>query len=148
MSNRLERSIKVETNIEQTFDLFVSRLDDWWPKSHRPAPTSRLSLEPHVGGRFFALTDSGEEKLMGEVLACNPPNLLIYTWYPGAVDKPTHVEVRFMAQEDGTLVEVTHSEGDSGLADKWEERVKLFINAWGTVLPAFAEFSNLKSNAT
>lgn len=141
MNRPLERSIQVNCPVERAFTLFVTRLNDWWPKSHRPSATSELSLEPFVGGRILARIGDADVKLMGEVLVYEPPSLLIYTWYPGALDRPTRVEVRFKPTDDGSLVEVIHSEGDSGLSEKWDERVKSFIKGWSAVLPAFAEFA-------
>lgn len=140
MSKPLERTIDVHCSIERAFELFVTEVDVWWPVSHRPAATSKLVLEASEGGRFMAILNTGEVKVMGEVLICEPPSRLVYTWFPGAINKPTRVEVRFVAMDSMTRVEVTHSEGDSELGAAWEERVNLFIRGWGAVLPAFAEY--------
>jgi uncharacterized protein YndB with AHSA1/START domain len=122
------------------FDVFTSRLDLWWPPKHRRFSASRLCLEARVGGRFFERSESGEEATLGEVLRCEPPHRLTYTWYPGAVRGPTEVDVRFTDAGDATVVEVTHSEGPSQLGDAWPQRVELFGRAWAHVLPAFVDF--------
>ncbi|MCA9185948.1 MAG: ArsR family transcriptional regulator [Planctomycetales bacterium] len=84
MSRPLERSIIVSCPIEQAFQLFVTQIDVWWPIGHRPASTSKLILETKVGGRFIAVTATGDEKKMGDVLIYDPPSRIVYTWYPGA----------------------------------------------------------------
>jgi uncharacterized protein YndB with AHSA1/START domain len=89
-----------------------------------------------VGGRFYEREPAGREADLGEVLLWEPPSRVRYSWWPGADDRPTEVEVVFRAAGDITVVEVTHSEADSGLGERWPERVKKFETGWGAVLSA------------
>jgi uncharacterized protein YndB with AHSA1/START domain len=133
----IERSVRVRCSVEHAFRVFTSRIDVWWPVGHARAPGGRVVLEPCVGGRFFVRTGEGEVRLLGCVVRWEPPSRVTYTWYPGAVDSPTAVDVRFSPDGEDTVVDVTHSEGDSQLGALWPERAKTFERAWGEVLPAF-----------
>ena len=141
MNDPLRRSVRIRCAVEHAFSVFTAKLDLWWPRGHRRFERSRLSLEPRVGGRFLERSDSGEEFVMGEVMVCEPPHRLVYTWYPGAVDRPTEVEIRFTGDGDHTRIDVTHSEADSGLGDRWPDRLTLFTRGWGVALPALAAFA-------
>lgn len=135
----LEKRLHVRCAVEHAFAVFTDRIDLWWPPSHRRFASSTLTLEARPGGRFFERTPSGDEALLGEVLTCEPPARVVYTWLPGSLSAPTHVEVRFSPDGAGTLVEVTHSVGDA--ADVFAERVGLFERAWSSVLPVFIAFA-------
>lgn len=133
----LERRIEVRCSVEHAFEVFTRRIDMWWPPSHKRFADSRLVLEAREGGRFYERAASGSESELGEVLSWEPPLRVRYSWWPGADDKPTEVEVMFRAEGDVTVVEVTHREGDAGLGDRWPERVKKFEKGWSAVLTAF-----------
>ena len=135
--NALVREVVVRCSVEKAFDAFVHRIDAWWPASHRKEGGSTLSFEPRQGGRLVERFPDGEREL-GAIVAWEPPARLLYTWWPGALDRPTRVEVRFERQGESTRVLITHSEGESGLGEKWPERAMLFEKGWGTVLPASA----------
>ena len=82
--------------------------------------------------------EDGEEALLGEVLTWGPPDLLVYTWYPGAIKRPTEVEVRFVTVGNKTQVNICHSEGSSALGEQWHPRAKIFSSSWDAVLAAYA----------
>lgn len=139
MSEPLVRTVRVACPVEHAFEVFTSRLDMWWPRSHRRFERSRLQLEVWKGGRFFECSDTGDEVELGQVLRCEPPHRITYTWHPGAIMGPTEVDVRFVAEGEHTLVEVVHGEGASALGEAWPERAQRFARAWSEVLPAFVE---------
>ncbi len=138
MNDPLERTIRVGCSIGHAFDVFTGEIDTWWPPGHRRFEASRLHLETAPGGRFYERTTAGEEAVLGEVLECDPPHRIRYTWYPGSIDKPTLVDVGFTEDGDATIVVVTHSEGDSELGPNWSDRVVLFDRGWDHVLAAFS----------
>lgn len=135
--NQLEREVVVHCTVERAFATFVDRIDAWWPESHRKEPGSTLELEPGAGGRLVERYADGEREL-GAIVAWEPPGRLVYTWWPGALQRPTTVEVRFESEGESTRVRIVHSEGDAALGEKWPERAALFERGWSTVLPAFA----------
>ena len=145
MSDPIVKSIRVSGSPEHVFRVFTDKLDLWWPPGHRRFERSCLVLEAREGGRFFERSDGGDEAELGTVLTCEPPSRLVYTWYPGADGRPTEISVVFSADADGTLIEVTHSIGESGLGDQWPERSRRFDRAWDHVLPAFAAFCGAPS---
>ncbi len=138
MSEPLRQSMRVRCSPDHAYDVFTNRVDLWWPPTHRKFETSTLTLEPRPGGRFFETSDAGEEAVLGEVLTCDPPRKITYTWHPGKISGPTHVEVTFLPEGTETVVNILHSEGNSALGRHWSERVALFTKGWGIVLPAFA----------
>ena len=130
----------VRCSLEHAFDVFTSRIDQWWPRSHRKLEGSTLTLATEVGGLFLERAPDGEQHKMGEVLACERPSFIRYSWFPGSITGPTEVEVRFTAQEGGTLVEITHREGEG--ADAFEQRIALFKKSWPLVLGAYQELAS------
>jgi uncharacterized protein YndB with AHSA1/START domain len=140
MSRPLQRSIRVRCSLTHAFATFTGKLDLWWPPSHRRFSNSRLVLESKVGGRFIERSASGDEANLGEVLLWDPPHRLSYSWFPGAIEQPTRVDVFFVDQGDETLVEIVHSEAESGLGEAWPERVGLFDRAWTQVLSTLERF--------
>jgi uncharacterized protein YndB with AHSA1/START domain len=129
--------VRVRCSIGHAFAVFTQGVDTWWPKGHRRFADSRLVLEARVGGRFFERSTGGEEAALGEVLACEPPHSISYSWRPGAIDQPTRVDIRFTQEGAETVVHVVHSEGESGLGEAWPERVVLFERGWQIVLLGF-----------
>lgn len=141
MTDALRKSIRVRCSIEHAFNTFTSKIDQWWPPGHRRFDGSRLCLEAVVGGRFFERATNGEESRLGDVLACEAPHKISYTWYPGAVSEPTLVEVRFTTDGEATVVNIVHSAANSALGELWPERVALFTRGWTLVLGAFSIFA-------
>src|SRR5208283_6012145 len=101
---------------------------------------SVMVLEPWTGGGFIERSPNGKEVRLGEVLRFDPPRSVVYTWYPGAIGKPTLVQVTFVQEPDAVLVTVTHGEGESALGEEWPRRALRFTTNWDIVLPAFAAF--------
>jgi len=140
MNEPLRKSIRVRCAVTHAFDVFTKQVDLWWPPGHRRFDDSRIRLEPIIGGRFLERAANGDEFELGEVVTCDPPNGIAYTWNPGKGAGPTLVSVNFAPDSAGTLVEIIHSEGNSALAEQWKERVALFDRGWDIVLPAFGTF--------
>jgi uncharacterized protein YndB with AHSA1/START domain len=148
MNEPIRKVVRVRCGVEHAFDVFTARIDLWWPASHRRFPRSVMMLDPAVGGRFAERSPAGEEVLLGEVIRCEPPRAISYTWYPGAIAEPTVVDVRFTDEGDHTIVEVTHSEAQSGLGDAWPQRAKRFLGNWDEVLAAFVELVTEKAESS
>ena len=91
---RLERRIALRCPPAHAYDVFVGRIDLWWPRGHRRDPASTILLEPVVGGRLVERSGD-QEWLFGTVTALGPPARLAFDWYPGSPGAPTSVEVGF-----------------------------------------------------
>lgn len=140
MGSPLVKSIEINCSVDHAFVTFIEKLDLWWPKNHRKFENSVLTLEQKVGGIFSERSVSGESAKLGEVVVCEPPHKIIYTWFPGSIVLPTTVDIAFTAKADGTLVQVTHTEGASQLGDAWPQRVVKFNQCWDDILQSINAF--------
>lgn len=137
MNRPLIRELRLHCSVERAFEVFTSEIDAWWPPGHRRFEHSTLHLEARVGGRFFERAPAGDEVVLGEVLRCEPPRSIAYSWRPGALTEPTEVEVHFETHGDLTSVVIVHGEGRAALGDAWPSRVEIFDRSWREVLGAF-----------
>ena len=82
-------------------------------------PLKSWQMDARVGGRYSYETEKGsivvngvsEFKCHGEVLECDPPRLLVYTWIGNWHDDPksrTVVHWELTPKGNGTHVRVTH----------------------------------------
>lgn len=139
MSEPVRHSVEVACPTDHAYRTFTAHIDRWWPRGHRRFDRSEIAMEPEVGGRIVERAADGTEVEWGRVLRWEPPHTLSYTWVPGAPPgATTTVDVAFVEVGDRTRVEVTHSEGDSGLGPKWPQRAEIFTRNWRHVLGAFA----------
>ena len=111
----VRRSVTVKVSPERAFQAFVGNIGRWWPRSHAIGgkPLVDAVLEPRAGGRWYEVSDDGSTCDWGKVLACEPPRRLLLAWQIGAdwVYDPalvTEVEVLFIAEGEGTRVELEH----------------------------------------
>ncbi|MCR9137956.1 MAG: SRPBCC domain-containing protein [Alphaproteobacteria bacterium] len=143
MSSPFETSVTLRCSVEHAFDVFITKVDLWWPRSHRRFEHSTFSMEARAGGRLVERAADGSEMVFGDVLVFERPNCIRMTWHPGKVSQPTEVTISF-AQEDGrTTVRVVHTEGASELGPQWDEKVALFSKGWSAILAALGDFTRV-----
>lgn len=134
------KSIEVSCDPQHAFDTFTAGIDAWWPKADYSVygeRSARAVLEARVGGRLFEVADDGTEAVWGTVLACEPPHRLVFSWHAGTDPaSPTEVELRFVAIEAGTRVELEHRNWDR-LGDKAQSFRDGYDGGWIAVLAAF-----------
>jgi uncharacterized protein YndB with AHSA1/START domain len=135
----ISKSVHISRSPEDTFGLFVDQMGRWWP-SHTGKYTydkeraQDVILEAHVGGRFFERYKDGDEFTIGQVLECDRPARILFTWAAG-FDPPTEVEVRFTPEANGTRVDLEHrgadgaAAGTHGFDDGWTEVLSYFVAA-------------------
>jgi len=130
-------NVLVELPIEEAFDLFTRGFGDWWPKATHSVGENRtksVHFEARVGGRIYEIVDDETRHQWGEVLECEPPRRLVFTWRPGRdEDKKQTVELHFAADGDLTHVELVHRDWEVFDA-KAEEMRENYIMGWGHVL--------------
>jgi uncharacterized protein YndB with AHSA1/START domain len=105
----VRESVDVDCSLEEAFDLFTSRMSEWWPldkASYAGDRASEILLEQGVGGRFFERSVDGDELQVGTVIACDPPRLIVFTWKTADWEGETEVEVTFTPEGQGTRVEL------------------------------------------
>ena len=68
MSDPVVKTIEVACDVRRAFDIFVSRIGTWWPKSHSASASAGgeaqdVTIEPFVGGAVFeTMHDGGRDE--------------------------------------------------------------------------------------
>ena len=113
----MRKSVVVAATPAQAFEVFTTRVDRWWPKTHGIGTglVRESVIEPFVGGRWYASYDNDLQVTTGHVLVWEPGSRLVVTWEIDDQWKPdarpqftSEVEVRFIAEGASTRVEVEH----------------------------------------
>jgi uncharacterized protein YndB with AHSA1/START domain len=140
----VKQSIQVELAPPEAFRLFTDGIGEWWPLdegfSYGGDRAEQIFLEAVVGGRFYERFVDGDEIEVGRVVACSPPDRVLFTWRSPAWEAATEVEVRFVPAGTGTDVHLEHRGWErvgpdgAALAERW-------ANGWPRVLDAFTRRS-------
>lgn len=105
-------SIRLKVPPAAAFELFTSRIDDWWRRGpkYRMGPGGRLRFEPGEGGRLLEIHDAGDLFEIGRILVWQPGERLVFEWrLPNfTAGQVTEVDVRFAAMDDGTRLTLEH----------------------------------------
>jgi uncharacterized protein YndB with AHSA1/START domain len=108
MSNTIQREMVIPQPREQVWQALTDRatLAEWmYPND----------IEPRVGHRFtFQIPPKPEMKFDGlivrcEVLECDPPSRLVFSWSAGGPVENTQVSFRLEADSNGTRLHFEHS---------------------------------------
>jgi uncharacterized protein YndB with AHSA1/START domain len=146
----VRRSVTVEATPERAFEVFTAGFATWWPiESHHigDAMAVDVVIEPRAGGRWFERGADGNECLWGFVTHWEPTSRVVLAWHltPEYAFDPdparaSEVEVRFTAQDAGTLVELEHRgferRADGGALTR--EKVSA-EGGWGELLENYAK---------
>jgi uncharacterized protein YndB with AHSA1/START domain len=145
--NSVRKVMHVKAPMAVAWRVFTERMGAWWPLAHYKigkAPAVDAIIEPRVGGRWYERGDDGTTCDWGSVLAWEPPSRLVLSWDIDANFQydptlKTELEVRFIADGDGTRVELTHGRLERYGARRDEMR-RIFDTEgdWGRLLAAFA----------
>lgn len=135
------RSTHVTLAADDAFRLFTDRIGAWWPLTSHGCFGAGSAGVAFEDGLLVERSLAGERATWGEVLAWEPPHRFLVTWHPGRDEGPaTQVEVRFVAVDGGTRVELAHSGWealpDGGVAAQARYSGR---NAWGTVLDHYTD---------
>jgi len=100
------RSVSVPLAQPQAFELFTTRMTEFWPKEHSigDSELAEVVIEPRRGGRWFERGVDGSECQWGRVAAWEPPRKVVLLWQIGAdwrfdPEFETEVEVTFSPDE-------------------------------------------------
>jgi uncharacterized protein YndB with AHSA1/START domain len=111
----VRKSVRVKAPPDRAFEVFTAGMSRWWPATHtiNASPMKAAIIEPRAGGRLFERGEDGSECQWGRVLAWEPPHRLVLAWQIDAQWKfdetfVTEVEVRFIAEDGATRVELEH----------------------------------------
>jgi uncharacterized protein YndB with AHSA1/START domain len=148
----IRKSVHVKVSPARAFEVFTAGATRWWLKSHSisitKSPIKDVVIEPRAGGRWFERGEDGTECPWGRVLAWEPPThqregRLLLGWQINADFKYdaallTEVEVRFIADGGGTLVELEHRHIER-LGERGAALHDAFTQGWSVLLDSFAE---------
>jgi len=131
------KTITVPGEPALVFELFTSRIDEWWPKATHSVggdDTAVVRVDPGVGGRAFEVTRDGVEHEWGRITAWEPAARIAFTWHPGlAESQSTHVEITFRMSDEGTEVTLVHDGWEARGAD-WKQMRDNYDTGWDHVL--------------
>ena len=137
--------VRVPCAPAHAFERFTRDIHRWWPlRTHSLSKEDAASVafEPHVGGRLFERSASGEEQAWGRVTEWEPPRRLAFSWHVGRTpDSAQHVELTFDPCSDGTEVRLVHS-GWEALAERAMTMRNEYDRGWNLVfVERYADFA-------
>jgi uncharacterized protein YndB with AHSA1/START domain len=147
------RSVQVAVSPARAFELFTGQMGRWWPASHHiaPKPFAAITIEPHVGGRWYEADAEGGECPWGKVLEWDPPHRALLGWQLNAKfeydpDFLTEVELAFTAHEGGTLVTLTHHNMER-FGETAAQLATGMGEGWGKIIGEFQTLANEEKTA-
>jgi uncharacterized protein YndB with AHSA1/START domain len=143
------RSVVVKADAPRAFELFTSRMQDWWPrgKTIGKQPHAAVVMEPWIDGRWFERDAQGNETVWGKVLAWEPPDRLLLGWQIGAdwayhPELLTEVELSFKPlAAGGTIVTLEHRNLERFGSEAARLR-DLLDGGWPTLLDEFKKITD------
>lgn len=141
-------SIEVKASPARAFELFTSRIGEWWPRGKTLAsnPHAQIVMEPRPGGRWYERDAEGNETQWGRVLAWEPPQRVLLGWQINSKwrydpDFLTELELTFAALAGGgTRVTLEHRNLERYGADA-EDYAGKIRGGWPTFMDHFARYA-------
>jgi uncharacterized protein YndB with AHSA1/START domain len=137
----VRKTVTVDCVVEEAFRVFTADAMSWWPiDSHsiHGKAVKEVVFEGREGGEVYELTVDGEKGHWATVLTWDPPTRLVLAW--NILERepvPTEVDVRFVAEGEGTRVELEHR-GWEAVAEKAAAKRESYDTGWGQVLGVYA----------
>jgi uncharacterized protein YndB with AHSA1/START domain len=151
----VRKTVVVEASQERCFEVFTTRFDSWWPRSHHigGVDMAEAVMERRAGGRWYERGVDGSECSWGQVLAFEPPGRLVLVWQINGqwqYDPTLHTEVEITFTELGprrTEVTVEHRNLDrfGDAADAMREAFSS-EGGWTGLLDAFKTAANASTD--
>ena len=135
------RATHVRRTPDEAFTLFTDHIGAWWPLTSHGVFGPDSAGAAFADGRLVERSVDGRTAVWGEVLAWEPGRRLALSWRPGRSEGPaSRVEVSFVADQDGTRVELLHS-GWEAFAERADQARGSYAgrDAWGRVLDHLAD---------
>jgi uncharacterized protein YndB with AHSA1/START domain len=132
----IRREILVDATPEVAFRVFTQRIGVWWPLATHSVygADATVTFEDE---QIVERSPAGDRSVWGSVTSWQPPELLAFTWHPGAApEKASRVTVRFAGTDAQTKVTLVH-EGWEVYADPSAARAE-YDQGWPGVLELFA----------
>jgi uncharacterized protein YndB with AHSA1/START domain len=120
------------------FKLFTQKAGDWWPTERRHTGDPQSDIFILEDGRFYERARDGEEVELGRVRSWEFPRRIVIDFFIATgPERPTEVEITFVAEAGGTRVVVSHRAKPASEA-LWTERAPRYAQSWDIVLAALA----------
>ena len=136
----VRKSVNVGCSVAEAFRLFTEEIDSWWPlATHSVGQVDAVacSFEGREGGSIYETRSDGSLHLWGTVTAWLPPERIVFSWHPGRdASTAQEVELRFVATNDGTRIELEHC-GWEILGDKAQQTRAGYETGWVPVLARY-----------
>jgi len=140
----IRKTIFVNVPVTRAFDVFATRMGQWWHKEHSIAQGTTqkdVVVEPRAGGRWYEIGADGSEHQWGHVIAYEPPNRLVLAWqltiqFAYDPNFQTPVEITFEEQDGGTMVTLEHRELERMGAGA-DATLESMDGGWGYLLELF-----------
>ena len=140
----IRKTIEVQAPAERAFEVFASRMGEWWHKEHsivRGPTQADVVIEPQAGGRWCEKGADGSEHPWGRVIAYEPPRRLVLAWQLTAAfeydaEFETIVEVNFEESGGLTIVRFEHRDLERMGAGA-VETMEGMDGGWGMLLGLF-----------
>lgn len=122
---------------ERVFDAFLdpSRVGEWL--FHTPdGVMERTDYDPRSGGSFAIFERRGADlaRHFGRFVEIERPDRVVFDfWVDEAPDEPTRVTVTFAAEDEGSVVTLTHE-----LAPAWAAYAERTTAGWTMILDGLA----------
>jgi hypothetical protein len=146
------REISVPLSPLRTFEMFTTRMTDFWPREHSigGSPLAEVVIEARDGGRWFERGQDGSETQWGRVALWQPPRRVVLLWQIGAdwkfhADFETEVDVSFTPDgPDRTRLELRHRNLQR-YGDNAEQMRAIFGDpgGWAGTLATLAELAGI-----
>ena len=125
------------------FDLFTTRIGDWWPSetfsvsAGQDKPARSVKMEGRVGGEIVEIAADGSRHVWGTLTQWTHGEVFATTWHPGrSPDIATQVNVTFEADGAGTRLTLTHSNWEA-LGEEAVQTREGYDGGWVKVLARY-----------
>jgi uncharacterized protein YndB with AHSA1/START domain len=134
----VHKTLVVNCDQQHAFEVFTRGIGSWWPLDDYSLADGKeiaeVIFEEKLDGRIYERYVDGGENEWGRVLAWDPPNRFVMSWYPTRTESDTtELEVRFTAEGDGTRVDLEHR-GWEIFAAEAEKTRNNYDGGWNSVL--------------
>lgn len=133
-------TVRLNASLSAAFELFTDGIARWWPLDRFTYGAERaqgIVLEARPGGRFYERFTDGDVLHIGEVLVCEAPARIVFTWQAPGWQGATEIEVTFTEEDGGTRVDVEHR-GFERLGPDGGPTAQGFAGGWPPVLALYA----------
>jgi hypothetical protein len=141
----IRKTRRVPLAPEAAFDLFTSRMMEWWPVGQHSIAGEdvvELRFERRTGGRLIEVDRNGNEVAWADILVWEPPHRVRVAWHPDREPVADSIlEVRFIADGSGSILELAHS-GWEAFGPKGSDLRTHYEPGWENVLAAYEEVAS------